>query len=83
MRIISQDGKYSFPFKDSVIICESSMIHVITHNTQKLLAAYDSPKKARKVMNMIHERYAIIHSPFVAGEKPFVFRMPKNEEVEE
>lgn len=89
MRIISQDGKYSFPFKNSVIICESSMIHATTHNTQKLLAAYDSPKKARKVMDMIHKRYEAIHNPITISKDnclieniSFVFRMPNNEEIE-
>ena len=58
MRLISQNGKYSFPFENVIVEIMDNNIFVCTGTGQPFKAAeYTSLEQAQKAMQMLHECY--------------------------
>lgn len=86
MRIISQDGKYNFPYGQSLIIHTGNLIHVKCGDEQKTFARYSSSEKADLVMDELNDAYYrfmrgfYFHDTTVECTATFLF--PADEEIE-
>lgn len=63
MRIISQNGKWDYPYDMVIIERYENMIFAITNlvanrdGSPVEMATYSTPKKADKAMEMLHEKF--------------------------
>lgn len=94
MRIISQNGKIDFPYesfslsitKDNCIVATRDTIASISEISVSVIAQYSTEEKAKKAMNMLHEKYMeVTIYPFSNKSStipPKVFRFPADDEIE-
>lgn len=73
MRIVSQNGKFSIPFENCVITCESNIIHCeVMNGNQFIVGEYSTVEKAQKAMDMLHQMYiGIMPSIFIDNDSVF------------
>ena len=85
MRIISQNGKYNFPFEQSLIMQTGNLIHVKCFGEQKVFADYSSPEKAEIAIDDMNDAYYCFmlgfyyHDTTMACETTFQF--PEDNEI--
>lgn len=97
MRIISQCGKYDFPYENIIleVMTDSNSIFAYTGTGQPFnVGDYSTKDKAVKAMKMLRERYLsrmeldggfdVLHNCYVQpnfGVLPKIFQFPTDDEV--
>lgn len=94
MRIISQNGRIDFPYenfslsitKDNCIVATRDTVASISEISISVIAEYSTEAKARKAMEMLHEKYReVTIYPFSdksSTVSPKIFRFPADDEIE-
>lgn len=97
MRILSQDGKFDFPYEriclevsdSGKVFAQGDVWGTATDNNYIEVANYSTEAKARKAMEMLHDRYTgkdetvfeIAHIKRSSTDN-FYFQFPYDDEVE-
>lgn len=86
MRIISQCGKYNFPYDQSIVMRTENLIHVKCGGEQKTFAKYSSAEKAEEAICELNDAYYRFMMGFyyhdTTADCTTTFMFPADEEIE-
>lgn len=90
MRVVSANGEFDFPYEQIVVCRNENIVYarlVPADNARNVLGEYETPEKAEKAMEMLHDncvRIWDIECGNISATKKdsCIFLMPEDSEVE-